>query len=199
MIKKLAVVTVAAVFLMPLLASARHVDVRDGNDTRGLLDMKKVEMTKSKPPKWKVRTWRSWSVEKMWDRGFILVYLDTFGNEAADYYALVASDGRRLVGSLYRDRAKKSDFRIRSLRARHPRGRVATVAIPMNKLRRRNSKLYRWYALTMFSGSRCKQVCFDRAPNNGWVNEPAPVPDPEPEPVPTETPTIPPPTPTPSP
>lgn len=197
MIKKLAAITVASLLVMPLLASARHVDVRDGNDTRGLLDMKRVEMTKSKSPKWKIRTWRSWSVAKLWDRGFILVYLDTFGNDAADYYALAASDGRRLVGSLYRDRTTKSDFKVRSLRARHPNGKVANVTVPMNKLRRRKSKLYRWYALTMFSGNRCKRVCFDRAPNEGWVSEP--VPAPAPEPVPTETPTIPPPTPTPSP
>ena len=188
MIKKLTIAALAGVLLMPLLASARHAVVRDPNDARGLLDIRRAEMAKSKPPKWKVKTRQRWTVAEMWDHGFVLVYVDTFGDGRADYYALVRSNGLRMVGSLYRDRETKKDFKVRSLSAGHPTRRLVNVKIPLHKLRRRGSRLYRWYTLTMFSGGRCKRFCFDRAPNNGQVMEPGPGP----------TPTLPPPTPTPT-
>ncbi len=183
--KKLALALVAIAALTPLLATARHVTVRDPNDARGLLDLRRAEMVRGSPPKWRLNTYNRWSAAEMWDRGFALVYVDTFGGARADYYALVRSNGGRLVGSLYRDRENKRDARLRSVRAGHPSGSVINVSIPMSKLRRRDSRVYRWYTLTMFSGKRCKRFCFDRAPDNGTIAEPAP------DPAPT-TPTLPP-------
>lgn len=191
-----AAVALVAALLTSLLASARHVDVRDPNDTRGALDIKRVAMADGRTAKWRIRTWQSWKVAELWDAGFFLVYLDTFGGSRADYYALVRAAGREMVGALYRDREGKRDIKIRSLRARHPAPRLVDVSVPMGKVRRRGSRVFRWYTLTLFSNKRCKRFCFDRAPNNGWISEPGPAPSPT---VPPPTPTLPTPTPTPNP
>ena len=195
MIKKVGALALVAAALFPLLASARHADVRDPNDSRGVLDVKSVQMLQGKP-KWKVTTWARWKTTEIWDRGFAFVYLDTFGSGRADYYALVSSDGKGLRGALYRDRATGRDRRMRTVRTRHPRKNALNVVIPIRKLRRRDTGIFRWYALTMISGDRCKRFCFDRAPDTGSISEPGPAPTPT---IPPPTPTIPPPTPTPTP
>ena len=184
----------AVALVTSLLASARHLDVRDANDTRGVLDIKRAAMAEGKAAKWRIRTWRSWKIAELWDAGFFLVYLDTFGGSRADYYALASSNGRRMIGALYRDRERKRDVRVRSLRTGHPAGRLLNITVPMGQLRRRDSSIFRWHTLTMFSNKRCKRFCLDRAPNRGWISEPGPAPSPT---LPTPTPTVP--TPTPSP
>lgn len=189
MIKKPALVASGVAVLLPLLAFARHVDVRDANDTRGPLDIERVELAKVRPPKWRVDTYIRWNVREIWDRGFVLVYIDTFGSDRADYYALVRSNGSKLVGSLYRDRERKDDFKVRAIRARHPQRRTITAVVPLGQLRRRDSRSFQWYTLTMFSGDRCKRVCLDRAPDRGAILEPGPAPSPTlPTPTPTFTP-----------
>ncbi|MBW3594238.1 MAG: hypothetical protein KY391_01565 [Actinobacteria bacterium] len=193
--KKVAVIALVLAVLTPLLAFARHAPVRDPNDTRGRLDIKRAEMVTARTAKWKLTTWSPWTPKQLWDRGFILIYVDTFGSRRADYYALVRSNGRRMVGSLYRDRARKKDVWVRSLRTRHPRGKIVIVAIPLQKLRRRDSKLFSWHTLTMISGRHCRRFCFDRAPDDGSVTEPGPAPSPT---LPPPTPTLPPPSPTPT-
>jgi len=187
MTNKIALV-VGVALLVPLFAFARHADVTDGNDTKGPLDIKRSELVQVSPAKWNVKTWVGWKAAEVWDRGFVVVYIDTFGSSRVDYYALVRSNGSKMVGALYRDRANKKDFKVRSVRAGHPQRRLVRVVVPLGQLRRRDSKVFRWYTLTMFSGERCKRFCFDRAPNEGAVIEPGP--------APTETPTLPPPTPT---
>lgn len=189
MIKKVAAVALGAAVLLPLLAWARHADVVDPNDTRGLLDVRRVEVVRGSPPKWKVTTWSGWKPIEIWDRGFSFVYVDTFGTNRADYYVLVRSDGSGLRAVLYRDRARGKDRKIRAVRVRHPSARTQNVTIPVARLRRRDTRIYRWYVLTMISGDRCKQFCFDRAPDSGSVAEPGPAPTPTlPTPSPTVTP-----------
>jgi hypothetical protein len=184
------VVSVAA--LVPLLATARHAALRDANDTKGVLDIRRVEMTKG--ARWKVTSWIRWKTEDVWDRGFTFVYLDTFGGSRADYYVLVSSNGRKLTGVLHRDPPRGDDRRIRTVRTRHPNGKVVNVAVPLNRLRRRDGGVFRWYVLTMISGDNCRRFCFDRAPDSGTVAEPGPRPTPT-VPTPTVTPTL---TPTPT-
>ena len=186
----LATVVVSVAVLVPFLATARHVSVRDANDTKGLLDIRRVEMPKG--GHWKVTSWVRWKTETLWDRGFTFVYLDTFGGSRADYYVLVSSNGRKLTGVLHRDPERGNDRRIRAVRARHPSAKVVTVAIPMDRLRRRDTGLFRWYVLTTMSGDNCRRVCFDRAPDSGSIAEPGPGPTPT---VPTPTVTV---TPTPT-
>ena len=196
MIKKLGIGALGAALLFPLLASARHVAVVDPNDTRGVLDIRRVSIVDTAPAKWKITTFGRWNAVEIWDRGFSLVFVDTFGKPRADYYVIVNSEGDRLRGSLYRDRATGRDRRIRTVRVRHPRARVVNIVIPFSKLRRRDSGVFRWYAQTMLSGERCAQLCIDRAPNSGSISEPGTAPVPTPTPTITITPT---PTPTPTP
>lgn len=195
MIKRLSVVALGAALVLPLLASARHVRISDPDDTRGVLDIRSVLIVDTAPAKWKITTFGRWNAAQIWDSGFSFVFVDTFGTPRADYYVIVSSEGDRLRGVLYRDRAKGRDRRLRAVRVRHPKRRVVNIVIPFSKLRRRDSAVFRWYAQTMLSSSRCPQFCFDRAPDDGSVVEPGPRPTPTvPPPTPTLTPT-----PTPSP
>lgn len=179
----LAVVVVSVGVFIPLLATARHLSLQDANDTKGLLDIRRVEMPGS--GRWRVMSWVRWKTANIWDRGFTFVYLDTFGRSRADYYVLVSSNGRKLTGALHRDRERGNDRMIRSVRARHPSAKIVNVAIPMDLLRRRDTGVFRWYVLTAMSGDNCKRVCFDQAPDSGSVLEPGPRPSPT---VPTPTP-----------
>ena len=185
--KKLALVALAAAALSPLVATARHTAVHDPNDTKGTFDVQRAEMARGQTNKWKIKTFAGWSTVEVWDRGFVLIYLDTFGTRRADYYALVRSNGREMVGTLYRDRSNKNDYRIRGLGVSHKRRDVVKVTLGFQGLRRRASRVYRWYSETLWSGDKCRRICFDRAPNNGSVVEPAPDVTPT---VPTPTPTV---------
>lgn len=54
--------------------------------------------------------------------------------------------------------------------------------------------VYNWYVQTMFTGERCRRVCFDLVPDQGVVAEPLPVvtptttPTTSPTPSPTQSP-----------
>ena len=181
------VVVVSVSVAIPLIAAARHTAVRDPNDARGVLDIRRAEMVGSS--RWKVTSRAGWSVKELWDRGFTLVYVDSFGSSRADYYVNVRSDGKKLRAALYRDPRGGKDRKLRSVRVRHPNKSAVDVSVPMNRLRRRDSRIFGWYVLTLFSGPSCRRVCLDRAPDRGNVTEPGPQP----------TPTLPTPTPTPSP
>ena len=176
-----------AAVAIPMFATARHAVVRDPNDTRGALDVRRVEMVSGN--RWKVTTWRGWGTRALWDRGHFLIYVDTFGGIRADYYVLVSSNGKEMTAVLYRDRDGGKDRRIRSVRVRHPSRKVVSATVPLRKLARRGSGVYQWYVLSLFSSNRCRRVCFDRAPNSGTIIEPGPTPTPTPTlPTPTTTP-----------
>lgn len=193
-----------ALLAVPLLASARHKDVRDGRDTQGLLDVKRVEVSgKKMKPRFKIINREGWSKDGLWDRGYFLVYFDTRGDERFDYYALIRSNGLRIEGTVFRDRQAKPDYRVASVDAWKPSARSVVVRVPLHKLRLGAKRIsYRWYAITLFTGDKCGDVCIDRAPDEGSVEErlipepdPAP-PDPSvtpaPDPSPTNDPPVPP-------
>lgn len=189
--KKLAAVALAGLLAIPFLASARHLDLRDPDDTRGLLDVRLVEVTGGRNnPRWKVSTFARWSERDVWDTGFVLVRLDTFGTGRADYYALVRSNGRKLSGHLFRDRRKKPDRRLRSVRVRRDGRRSVNIVVELNRLKRRDNKEYSWFVQTLFSSGNCSSVCIDRVPDRGKVAEPGTRPNPTPSlsPLPTPSP-----------
>ncbi len=141
----------------------------DHNDAHGFLDVGKVETDlASDVPVWKVVTRSRWSVFRMWDRGFILIYLDTFGADPADYYALVRSTGKRLRGALYRN-----GHRLAPVGVWREGRRSVSVRIPLRNLfpvvARR---FYRWRVLTLTD--RCRRTCFDRVPADGGLVQPRP-------------------------
>ena len=175
------VALVGAVSLVPLLASARHTSVPDPNDTLGLLDIQQVDVEGSNTrPRWVLLSFERWTIEDIWDTGFALVHLDSFGDGAFDYYAIVKSDGSRLIASLYRDRDNKRDRFLRNVSVDKPTRRTVEVSIPLSKVRVRNNGTYRWFTRTLFTSGRCQDTCIDRAPDSGAVSETIPNPLPTP-------------------
>ena len=176
---------------LPLLAVASHVDVRDADDTRGLLDVKRVAVTGTRRPTWQVITFSDWTVARLWDKGYFLVRLDTFGSPRYDYYALVRSDGREMKGTLVRDRQGERDVNVTRLTAWHPTRTSIKVRVPLSRMRIGERRLqYFWQIQTLFSNKTCTQICIDDAPNDRGVAEPIPGRTPDPVPNPTITPTI---------
>jgi hypothetical protein len=124
----------------------------------------------------------------VWDRSYGLVYFDTFGGDAPDYYVIVRSDGRRMHGRLYRDKARKKDRPLGSVDAWRPGKRSFAVRVPLRKMKLPEGRLvYDWWVLTLHTGPACKRVCFDRAPDTGSVTEPAPGAGQSPTPTPSLT------------
>lgn len=177
---------------LPLLAVANHAYVSDADDTRGLLDVRTVRVNDNRPPTWTVVTFPKWSVDRMWDAGYVMVRFDTFGTKRFDYYALVRSNGKRLLGTLVRDRANKPDFDVTSIAAWHPRPRVVKVRVPLKKMYFGDKRVhYRWRVETLFLTPRCPRTCLDNAPDRGAVHETVPwlTASPAPSETPTATPT----------
>jgi hypothetical protein len=176
---------VIASMLIPVLVQAHHVDPRDPNDTRGLLDIKRVDVAFTRQPRFQVITWRRWTAKQIWDKGFGLVWLDTFGKGRYDYYALVRSNGSGLVGEMFRDRQGRRDRRLFFVRAWKASRNSFSVRLRLSRLRMPASRrVYRWKVQTLFVGSRCRRTCFDFVPNQRAIREPNPF---APKPPPTTT------------
>jgi len=170
-----------ATLALPVLA-ASLVAVTDGNDTNGLLDVHEVRFRDpSGPPQWTVITFNDWTARQLWDRGYVLLYLDTLGAPEPDYYVLVRADHDSLVGSLWRDRASGRDVKLQPIAVR-TRGRDGVqVTVPLRRLSIGvHRTLYRWSVLTLFTGSNCRRTCRDPAPDATMVEQPLPTSSPTP-------------------
>jgi hypothetical protein len=163
--RRLLVLAVAGfVLLGATSAVASHKDVFDPDDVHGLLDLRKVSVYGG-PPVWNIRTYNSWRASTIWDKGYVLVYLDTFGDERYDYYALVRSNGSSMTGQLMRDRKKKRDYRVAYLYPWRTSKKNVKVRIRLAKMNfGDNRNFYRWHTQTIYTGSKCKQTCLDFAP-----------------------------------
>ena len=64
-------------------------------------------------------TYQPFSAEQTRERGFVFVYLDTFGDEGFDYYAMILSNGRHLSSSLWLEPRRGPDVRLMGLVVRH--------------------------------------------------------------------------------
>lgn len=175
----------------------------DPNDTRGVLDIRRVDFGGDDRPRFKTVTFATWTVDRVHDRGYVLVYFDSLGDERFDFYAMVRSNGKKMIGRLYRDRTQKKDVVVSHLDTWRNNKSSVTIRVPLPKLRiGKNRTFYRWYVQSLFTGPSCKKVCFDTVPNGDPVTQPLPgaTPTPTPTPTPTATPTASPsPTPTSSP
>jgi hypothetical protein len=169
---RLVVAIVIVSMLVPVLVLARHIDPRDPNDTRGPLDVKRIDVVRRRTPRFEIITWRGWTARQIWDHGFGLIRLDTFGSSRFDYYVLVRSTGTRLKGDLFRDRARGPDRRLFAVTTWKASRRSFRVRIPLGRLRMPRSRAeYRWEVQTLFVGSRCRRTCFDFVPDQGSVRE----------------------------
>ena len=190
------VLCVGAAAVLPLVASADHVDLDDRNDTRGPFDVRRVKVVEGRKPRYEVLTHTQWRVAEVWDRSYGLVYFDTFGGDAPDYYVMIRSDGREMRGTLYRDKRRKADRVISGAKTWKHVKRGFVVRVPLRRMKFPEQRLvYHWWVVTLHTGPKCKRVCIDRAPDSGAVTEPAPGAGQQ---SPTPTPSISVPTPSPS-
>lgn len=184
----LAVTVVAGAATLPFSASADHVDVTDANDTRGPFDVARVKVIEGRKPRYDVVMYPRWKNAGVWDRSYALLYFDTFGGEAPDYYVMLRSDGFRMRGTLYRDKVEKKDRIVARAKTWRPGRRSVAVRVPLRRMKFPEQRLvYHWWVVTLHTGTSCKQVCFDRAPNAGKVTEPAPGAGQSPTPTPSIT------------
>lgn len=147
--------------------SCVHPSPADANDTHGFLDVRQVDsFLGTEEPVWKVVTISRWSAFKMWDQGFVVVYLDTFGAELPDYYALIRSVGTRLRGTLFRNSRKVAGLEVWRRNARS-----VSIRIPMENLAMGDGRrFFRWRLVTLTD--RCRRTCFDRIPDEGSMVQP---------------------------
>jgi hypothetical protein len=151
------------------LVSCMSPSPPDPKDTHGFLDVKQVEsFLETQEPIWRVVTISRWSLSRMWDRGFVLLYLDTFGEDPPDYYALIRSVGTRLRATLYRN-----GHRLASLPVWRRNSRSVSIHIPFDKLLvGADRRFYRWRVVTLTD--RCRRTCFDQIPDEGALVQPLP-------------------------
>jgi hypothetical protein len=172
-VKRLGVAAVTGGLVLALLAAgspaaANHTDQTDANDTRGVLDVAAVfHRHDAVPPSWEIVTFARWTPGSIWDAGYLLVWIDTLGDEDPDYYALVRSTGRGVAGSLWRDRRRKDAFAGR-LRTNRANQRSVRVAVPFRKMEIGDHRtIYRWSVQTILTGGPCSRPCFDLVPDGG--------------------------------
>lgn len=181
-----ALITVA---LVTAIAGAHDTDLTDPNDTRGSLDVRQVRLAhKSGPHAWTIVTFGRWRTGKIWDRGYLMVLLDTQGKEDAEFYLLVRSAGSGLLGSLWRVRNVGPDSFLGSVPVQRFSRLSATVRVGLSRLTFGAHRLfYRWWVQTLFTGEICKRTCQDRAPNRDPVVQWRPGMSPTPSPSPSES------------
>ncbi len=163
---------IVAMALAALAAPSFHSDVDDPNDTRGLLDVRKVRLDHQGRTEVTVITFADWRPASIWDRGNAYVFLDTQGGEDAEYFVVVRSTGSDLQASLWRDRRDRRDLFLRNVKVRRKSSDGMSVAVPIKTLefgRFRTS--YFWWAMTSFTGEVCRRTCLDRAPDGGAVEQ----------------------------
>jgi len=205
------VVLVTAASLSPMFAQATHKDTKDGNDVKGKLDIRAVNTSgQDTNPKWKVITFSRSTAKALQDRGFLLIYFDTFDDSRFDYYALISSNGSVLKGKLWRDRTNRPDRKVGKVPVWRADKSSVSVRVQLSKLNTGGKErlTYRWFIKTLFTGTGCHRVCIDRAPNEtavtdsngkespspldsddpGLTQSPEPSLTPDPSPSPVETP-----------
>ncbi len=183
----LSLVVVAAATI-PLLASAEHLNVRDTNDTQGKLDVRVVRLQGTEAPAFNIIMFPRWTARQIWDRGYVLVLFDTFGNPDYDYRAMVRSKQSSLEGILFRIRANGGQRRVADLSVWREGPKHLAVSVPLDLMRVGESRTYyRWYVETLFTSNNCPDVCFDLVPSESGVIEPLSSPSPTPSQSPSPT------------
>ena len=184
------VAALAAVALMAAIAGAHHTDRQDPNETPGKLDVQQVRFAHQPgPPTWTVVTFAEWGVGEIWDRGYLMIMLDTAAGAPAEHYVLVRSTGSSLVGSLWRARNVGADTYLGTVPVTRPSRRSASVQVGSFRLTfGEDRSFYRWWVETLFTGSTCRRSCQDRVPNRNAVLQWRPGMSPSPSPSPTPSP-----------
>jgi hypothetical protein len=168
----LVALAIAAVAIAAIAAPSFHSDARDPNDTRGLLDVRRVRLDHEGRTEVTVITFAEWTAASIWDRGNEYVFLDTEGGENPEYFAVVRSTGADLQASLWRDRRERRDVFLRNLRVRRKSPDGVSIEIPIKTLEfGRFRESYFWWAATSFTAEVCRRTCIDRAPDAGSIEQ----------------------------
>ena len=183
----LCVMVAVTVIALAVPALAHHTDQVDPDDTEGKLDLEQVAFDHEGAPSWRMATFASWTVRSIWDLGNFIVQLDTKGDAAADYVAVVRSDGRRLVAALYRLRRDGREIELSVLRTEKNGSKAVTLTVPLREVSiGPNRTSYSWSVLSSFTGGNCARTCLDAVPDEGMVEQPlisvSPTPTPTPSP-----------------
>ena len=185
----------AALLLLALVSASLAVTSRltDPDDVAGVLDVREVKFShpKGEPPSWTVITASRWKVSALWDRGYVFLELDTKGFEPADYYALIRSDGRKLLGELFKVATKpgKPDPHVANLTVWRKSHDGVSMKVPLKLMEfGRWRTFYRWWIVTSLTGEKCPTTCLDRVPDEGTVQQWRPGMSPTPSPTATPTP-----------
>lgn len=162
-------------------AVAEHARIQDGDDVDGRLDLRAVEMREGQPRRWILKTHKAFSARRIFDRGYLLVYFDTYGSKRFDYYVLLRPYWSDIIGELYKDRRESNDELLAETKVRKPGKRAIVTTVPFRYMRQPETAVtYRWHARTLYTGRGCRRVCIDRAPDGRSVEEPFdPLPDSE--------------------
>ena len=172
----------ATILALALPAVGGTTALEDPDDANGRLDVRSVGLDDTVSPlAWHVSMFRSWTIREIWDRGFVMVQLDTKGDPRVDHLAVVSSNGRRLVGTLNRVRKDGRLIEIGHVHASKDGGRGLEVTIALHRLTigpHRTS--YFWSMVTSYLGDNCPRTCFDVVPDSGMVEQPLPEPSPSP-------------------
>jgi hypothetical protein len=182
----IAAASLAALVALPTTAWAHHQDLRDPDDVRGRFDIRRVDhWGRHVGGGWELSTFRKWHPRVVWDAGFFIINVDTFGTSRYDYYVMVRSHGRGMEALLFRDRVEKRDRILRKLAVWRPDAKSVRFRFPWNDVYLpEHRSVYRWNAQSLLTSDACPSVCIDTAPNN---QEPV-VTRIRPEPAPTPTP-----------
>lgn len=138
--------------------------IADPNDTKGRMDVKKVRShAGDTPPRWKIVTFSSWTIKGVWDEGYFVLFVDTKGAAGPDYHVLGYSNGKKMVGGLYRETSGGGEVRIGGAAVSKAGPRGIVIKLPLAKLDR-TRPYFRWSVMTLFTGKKCGNVCFERVP-----------------------------------
>ncbi|HET6712239.1 MAG TPA: hypothetical protein VFI59_00795 [Actinomycetota bacterium] len=181
---------IVAVAVVAIAAPSFHSSINDPNDTRGLLDVRKVRLDHEEGTEFTVITFADWTAASIWDRGNGYVFLDTEGGDEPEYFVVVRSTGSDLQASLWRDRRDRRDLFLRNVKVRRKSTDGVSVAVPIRSLEFGQFRTsYSWWAMTSFTGEVCRRTCLDRAPDDGAVEQwrPGMSPTPTNSPSPSES------------
>jgi hypothetical protein len=163
---------IVAVAITAIAGPAFHSDLRDPNDTKGLLDVRRVRLAHRGGTEVTVITFADWTAGSIWDRGNAYVFLDTQGGDDPEYFVLVRSTGSDLQASLWRDRRDRRDRFLRNVKVRRKSPDGLSVSVPVKSLEFGGFRdSYFWWAMTSFTGEICRRTCLDRAPDDGSVEQ----------------------------
>ena len=178
------------VLMLALVAGADETIIHHPRQTKGKLAVREVRLKHDgMPPTWTIVTYSRWSAPEIWDRGYVMVLLDTKGGPEAEYYLLIRSTRWALEGSLWRAHAYEPDTFLGRVPVWRTSARSVSVRVRLIRLafgpRRRS---YRWFVTTLYTSDVCRRTCIDRVPSTGSVLQWRPGMSPTPSPTPTPSP-----------